>query len=71
MRAIRDPNLAAHQADHALLVAECTVLFHSIREGGARRPSLETLRDLKSWLLGHTLYPDKELARFPVEETQD
>ncbi len=64
MRATHYPDTAAHVSEHALMLAEYTVLVRSISARGDERLHLGDLDALKQWFLGHLLDLDKQLGAY-------
>jgi len=64
MRLSGYPGLAEHQAEHALLMAELTVMLRDVRNAGPAGMELGLFTALKQCLLGHMLDDDRALARY-------
>jgi len=64
MRAAHYPDLAEHAGEHALMLAEYTVLVRGIAARGEERLRMEDLEALKQWFMGHVLDTDKRLGRY-------
>ena len=64
MRATHYPDTAEHTGEHALMLAEYTVLVRGIVARGEERLRLADLNALKQWFMGHTLDMDKRLGRY-------
>jgi hemerythrin len=64
MRASDYPDLAAHQREHRLMLAEYVDLLREISTDDGETLNLETLRSLKGWLLGHLLDTDRKLGDY-------
>ncbi len=64
MRANDYPDIAAHQREHRLMLAEYVDLLRGVGTDVGGALDLETLRSLKRWLLGHLLDTDRKLAAY-------
>jgi hemerythrin len=64
MRANDYPDIAAHQREHRLMLAEYVDLLRDVDHNVGDGLDLETLRSLKRWLLGHLLDTDRRLAEY-------
>lgn len=58
------PELSAHRSEHAMLLAEFTVLTREVTASGASRLDPALLDGLKAWFLGHLLDDDRRLAEY-------
>lgn len=64
MRTLGYPEFPAHKSEHAILLAEYSMMVREIRESGSTRLDMSALDSLKTWLMGHVLEADKQLAEF-------
>jgi len=64
MRTLRYPDFPAHKSEHAILLAEYSMMVREIRESGSTLLNLSALEALKTWLMGHVLEADRQLAEF-------
>jgi hemerythrin len=63
MRAIGYERLAAHEGEHAILMAEYAEMLRTWREGGLAVFDSHTQEGVRRWLLDHILGADRNFAR--------
>jgi hemerythrin-like metal-binding protein len=64
MRTLDYPDFPSHKSEHDILMAEFSMMVREVKESGDGHLDLAFLEALKTWLMGHVLDVDRQLAEF-------